>query len=531
MVLLVVSACGAMVARILRQPLVLGYLVSGLVGSYLVGVDVGGLKVYGQLGVTLLLFLVGLELPIRELKKAGKSVLVAGITQVVVSATLGAGVGVVAGFDMVTAMYLGIAVSFGSTVIVVKYLTEQRDLQSLYGRVATGILLVQDFVAIGVLAVVSGGSLGNEGVAAIMVLVIKAVMVGVVLWAVGNYLLPMLYGWAGSQMEVWFGLAVAWCLGVAVGVSHPVIGLSPELGGFLAGVMLALKVDRDPIVARVKVLRDFFLMQFFVLLGFEIGFVIGAINWWLVMVLVILVVIINPLIVMMVLVWLNYSRRIAFWVGITIAQISEFSLILMGLASRKGQIDETVVGTIGAVAVLSVAISSYYVKYAGKLYLVWNKVLKGLRLNPGVIQPTSPDRLFKPEVVLFGCSRMGRVVLPRLVELGKVLVVDFDPVVLESLEPTGVESVYGDVGDKEFLNSIEWDDCRLVVSTPVDLDDSLRLVKFIKDDVKKNIVIIVAGSTRADAEALKAAGADQVVVAREAEGLYLAKILSEIKHG
>lgn len=531
MILLVLSACGAVVARVLRQPLVLGYLISGLVGSYLIGVDVGDLKVYGQLGVTFLLFLVGLELPIRELKKTGKYVLVTGMTQVIISSALGTIVGVAVGFDTVTAMYLGIAVSFGSTVVVVKYLTEQRDLQSLYGRVATGILLVQDFLAIGVLAVVSGVGLGNGGgVAAIVVLAGKVAGVGMGLWMVGNYLLPVVYKWAGSQVEVWFGVAVAWCLGVAVGVSHPVVGFSPELGGFLAGVMLALRVDRDPIVARVKVLRDFFLMQFFVLLGFEIGFVAAAINWWLVVVLAVLVLIINPLVVMTILMWQNYSRRIAFWVGVTIAQISEFSLILMGLASQKGQINETVLGTIGATAVLSIAISSYYVKYANKLYIVFTNALQFLRIDLGSSGTISADGLFNPEVVLFGCSRMGRVVLPRLVELGKLLVVDFDPVVLESLERVGIKSIYGDVGDKEFLNSIEWGKCRLVVSTPIDLDDNLRLVQFI-NNLKKDIVVIVVGSTRADAEVLRAAGADQVVVAREAEGLYLAKILSDIKNG
>jgi len=527
-VMVVVAGLGAVIARLGKQPIIVGYIGAGVVlgwmsqGVLMGGNELNDLGGMSKVGVTLLLFLVGLELPIGEMRHLGRSVLGLAVTQVMVSVGLGMGLGLVLGLKLFDAAYFGLAGAFASTVIVVKMLGERRDLQSLYGRLATSLLLVQDFLAMGVLLMLSGVSVGGNrpndwlvfGLAGV------ALVVGV---AGARKIIPIVWEWVGNSVEVWFVVALGWCLLVSGLVAASPLKFSVELGGFLAGLSLAGLKDHGPIVSRVRPIRDFFLMLFFVDLGVRIGKVANVGQMGLVMGLSVLVLIVNPVVVFLMLRRLGYAAKVAFKVGFGLTQISEFGLILVTAAAVAGQVDASLVGVVGMAAMVTMLLSAYYWQYGERVYSVvsgWGWVGKGKRGKVG--GQTQADKN-PAEIMLFGHNRMGTVMLPVLRNLGTVKVVDFDPAVVSKLEGG---AVYGDIGDREFLEELEWDKCKLVVSTVSDYEDNKNLLNYVRDQVKKKPFVILSAEGIGEATKLRELGADYVVVPHRMTGAFLSEILS-----
>lgn len=516
-VVMVLAAVGGVVARSLRQPAILGYILAGIALS-LLGRNVDLVTAMGQLGVTFLLFLVGLELPIAQLKKMGRTAVITGLGQIVFTSITGYFIARWLGFGAVTGIYLGIALTFGSTVMVVKLLSEKRDLQSLYGKIATGYLLVQDFVAIGILTVLSGlrpdeviNWVNLVGVAAK-----GALLVGLAVWA-SDKILPKMLDFLGKSTEVLFVVSVAWCLGIAAAVSWPGIGFGPEIGGFLAGLTLAGAVQNLQIMARVRPLRDFFLTLFFVALGANIGWenigkmAIPAVVFSL------FVLIGNPLIVMVILALQGYGKRVAFLASTAVAQVSEFSLIVIASAARVGYVDRSVLGLVGLVGIITMTLSTYLIWYAEKIYKVIGNSLKILEFKHKAEKVGSQDRL-KGHIILFGHNRTGKVLKPILEKMGKLLVVDFDPKVVEE-----IAGVYGDIADYELYDELSLNDAAMVVSTVSDVEDNLQLLSSLG---KKRPISIVLAVDTADAIRLYKAKADYVLIPHTVGGEYLGHLLS-----
>lgn len=522
-VILGLAAVGGVLARLLKLPAVIGYIVAGMVLSAFVKIPI--IEVMGQLGVTLLLFLVGLELPVATLKKIGSTAMVVGIGQIVTTFVLGTLIAAGLGFAVTPAMYIGIALTFGSTVIVINLLSAKRDLQSLYGRIAIGALLVQDFVAIGILVILSG--LGQSGfvVGNLLWVIIKSiVLVGLTIW-LSEKILPRLFDFVGKTTEVIFVVALAWCLIVAAAISHPAIGFSVEIGGFLAGLALANAASNLQIISRVRPLRDFFMTWFFVALGANIVLAdIGSIIWP-GTILSIFVLIGKPLIVMLILGVMGYKKRVAFMAAVTVAQVSEFSLVILTLALRIGHIDSKVLSLVGLVAVVTMSASSYIIANAKAIY---RKVGKYLWIFERKIKlaKSQEKKEWKDHVVLFGHNRTGTILRPILQKLEhEVLVVDFDPQVVEAL---GTEVVYGDVADYDLYDEIGLAKAKAVVSTVSDVEDNLQLLEYLKKLKNKPLVIVTADDTR-EGELLYKKGADYVLVPHTVGGEYLAGILEH--HG
>ncbi len=515
---MVLAAVGGVVARAVHQPVILGYILAGVALSML-GRNVDLVAAMGQLGVTFLLFLVGLELPIAQLKQMGRTAAITGLGQIVFTSISGYFIARLLGFEAVTAVYLGIALTFGSTVMVVKLLSEKRDLQSLYGKIATGYLLVQDFVAIGILTVLSGLAGGGEvnWLNLGMVVLKGAVMVGVAIW-LSDQLLPKMLDWLGRSTEVLFVVSVGWCLAVAAVVSSKWVGFGPEIGGFLAGLALANAAQNLQIVSRVRPLRDFFLALFFVGLGANIGWAgLGGI-WLPAIILSVFVLIGNPVIVMIILGLQGYSRRVAFLASTAVAQVSEFSLIVVALAVAVGHLDKSVLGLVGLVAMITMTGSTYLILHAEKIYKLIGRWLVIIEFKRGRKQETENKNL-TGHVILFGHNRTGKVVRPALEKLGReVVIVDFDPRVVEE---TG--GVYGDIADYELYEELNLDRAEMVVSTVSDVEDNLQLLSALK---KKRPVSVILAADAADAVRLYKAGADLVLVPHTIGGEYLSHLIS-----
>ena len=525
-IILGLAAVLGLVARAVRQPVVLGYILAGVGVSALGLTGQAGvaevMNLLGRLGVTFLLFLVGLELPLDDLKKMGRTALVTGIGQILITSVIGFGLAKALGFGSVEAVYLGIALTFSSTIVVVRLLSEKGELQSLHGKLAVGSLLVQDFVAIGILVALAGFSQGVADWRPVAMVVVKGLGLAAVTIGLSGAVLPKMVKFLAESTEVLFVSSVAWCLGVAAVVASPAVGLSMEIGGLLAGLALANANQHLQMAARVKPLRDFFLTLFFVSLG--AGISIGEAGSWLVPagVLSAYVLIGNPVIMMTILGAMGYAKRTAFLAGLSMGQISEFSLIVVATAVRAGLADGRVLGVTAVVGMVTMTLGSYVILSAKRIYVKVGKWLPFWERKEAVRE----DREKKTgHIVLFGHNRTGEVLRPALEKLGQVTVVDFNPSVVEKLVGEGVKTVYGDVADVEIYDEVGVRDAGLVVSTISDVGDNLQLARELAGKGKRPMVILTAADG-SDAKRLYRAGADYVLVPHAVGGEYLAHILA-----
>jgi Kef-type K+ transport system membrane component KefB len=534
------AVCGVG-ARLLRQPPLVGYVFSGMIlsltGGYLFNSIEDVVVLMGKLGVTLLLFLTGLELPLTELRKMGKVAMLTATGQIVTTSMVGFAVASLLGFERMTAIYIGVGMTFGSTIMVVKLLSEMGNLQSLPGKIAVGYLLVQDFVAVGLLVVMSGMATGNiQPIDLVLVLIKGVVMVGVAV-ALSGKLMSKVVDRLAKSTELLFIASIGWCLGIAALVSSPMVGFSVEIGGLLAGLALANVAEQTQIMAKVRPLRDFFLTWFFVYLG-------ASFHWGNVAVLLVpalffsfFVLVGNPLIIMAILGFLGYGKRTYFMASISVAQISEFSLIILANAAALGQIDKNVVSMMTIVALLTMTGSTYMILHSHKLFELFKGKIGFFERRGLKKDKIDKGKKYANHGILFGHNRVGSRIRPALEKaLSDVLVVDFNPEIIEKLRDKGVEAIYGDMSDRELYEAIGADMASVVISTVPDISDNIHLLKGISEMRRNNLqkngqLLVVTANDKFDADRLYALGADYVLVPHSLSGDFLNHMIDHLGVG
>ena len=370
--LLMAAVIGAIGVR-LRQPLIVAFIAVGvLVGPSVLGWVSANDQVdlLAKLGIALLLFVVGLKLDLHIIRTMGLVALATGLGQVFFTSVVGYIIAISLGMSPVTALYVAVAMTFSSTIIIVKLLSDKREVDALHGRIAIGFLIVQDIVV--VLVMIGLNALGEAGDSASLGRGVIEVLVkgGLFIAAIGllmRYLLtPLLHQLARSR-ELLVLFAIAWA--VALGAAGTHLGFSKEVGAFLAGVSLASTPYREVIGARLVSLRDFLLLFFFIDLGagLELGTLEAQLGSAIIFSLFVLIG--NPLIVMAIMGVMGYRKRTGFLAGLTVAQISEFSLILGALGLSLGHVDANTMGLITLVGLITISASTYMILYSHPLYL------------------------------------------------------------------------------------------------------------------------------------------------------------------
>ena len=522
-IVLSVASILGYVARLLRQPLILAYLATGFILNYFYPAGMqDSLRIFADLGIMFLLFLVGLEINYESFRSVSKPAMIIGLAQVVVTFGVGFWIAQLLHFGIISSAYIGIALTFSSTIIAVKVLTEKRDMHSLYGRMAIGILLVQDLVAI-VLLVILSGVRGGEGVEYLSILGImgKAVILFGIMLYLGKKVLPAVLDRVARSQELLFMMSLAWVFLVATFAKA--IGFSVEVAGFLAGLSLANSAEHFQISSRVRPLRDFFILIFFVALGSSVSFSSVGESAIPIIMLSLFVLIGNPLIVLVVMGLMGYRKRTSFMTGMAIAQISEFSLILVALGARIGHLDNGAVSLIIAVGVTTFLISSYLVQHSELVFATLSKELS-LFEKRRTGDERLPDKGFHKPIILIGAHRTGQSILDSL-DVKDVLVIDFNPEVLPQLKERKVDYLFGDVADREIFEKANFDEAKLVISTSPDPEDNLMLISELKDLLERP-KLIVRAETEKDAKMLYAHGADYVLLPHFTAGQYLGKTIS-----
>ena len=499
-VVLVVATLMALLMRRLKQPLIVGHILTGiLVGPSMLHLiqDKHSFETFSELGIALLLFIIGLELSVSVIRRLGKPVFLTAAAILATVGTIGFLVGSAFHFTTQEAILLGLAMFFSSTIIIAKVLSDKKEISRLNGQIAIGVILLDDIVATFALLFVAASSSGEVlGPFEIGMLMLKGVAVIGVLALVAIKVLPRVVKSVAKSQELLFLFALAWGFGVASLVSA--VGFSIEIGALFAGVALAHLPYAHQIGARLKPLRDFFVVLFFISLGENLNFAnLGAA---LVPALIIaaLVVILKPLVVMTSLGLLGYTRRTSFKTGINLSQISEFSIIMIVLAASTGMVGERLSAVVTLVALITITISTYLMQYDNKIY---QKIDHRLRMfeRRGAVDAHHEAKEYP--LILFGFKNGGHQYLRTFRELKKkFVVVDYDPEVIEDLHKANVDYLYGDATDPELLAELEMDAAKLVVNTIGDHTINVSLSKYILKRNPEAAIVCYANSYNEAAE-------------------------------
>jgi Kef-type K+ transport system membrane component KefB len=531
-VVIFLAATLSIIFRFLKQPPILAFIITGVLVGPLGPFGFSSeefMKALASIGITLLLFIIGLELNIKELKVVGKSALLIGGFQLVFTTLAGFSLSIFLGFSVVTSLYIGIGLALSSTILIIKLLSDKRDLKSLYGKIVIGVLVLQDIVAIFILIILSTlkSTSGSVDMFSLLFAGLKIILLFSVVIFLSRQILPKFLNVIAKNSESLFLFSLAWVFGIAALVSSPLIGFSIEIGGLLAGIALASSIESYQIITKVKPLRDFFLTIFFVTLGMEITLINFSQIIIPVIVLSIFLLFISPIIVMIIMGALKYKKRTSFFTGIALAQISEFSLIMVYMGYKIGHLTPEIVSIMTFVGVISFVVSTYFIMYSNSLYKFFSPILDVFEMESTNLE-NKPEQL-NNHVILVGANRMGEGILNAL--LGKneeVIVVDFDPDIIAKLNEKQIKTFFGDISDPEIQDAVNIEKASLIISTVSDPEDALLLLKNIKK--LKGPKVIVAAFEKTDARQFYAEGADYVIMPHIAGGNHLAKLLMNEDH-
>ncbi len=514
--LILAATVGAIGVR-LRQPLIVAFLAVGiLVGPSVLGWVSANNQVdlLAKLGITLLLFVVGLKLDLHIIRTMGVVALATGLGQVAFTSIFGYLIAIALGMNVITAIYVAVALTFSSTIIIVKLLSDKREVDSLHGRIALGFLIVQDLVVVIAMIVLNAMAGSNDSSASeeIFVTLVKGIAFLAAVAFIMRYILPRLLKLISQSQELLVLFGIAWA--VALATLGDMLGFSKEVGAFLAGVSLASTIYRDALGARLVSLRDFLLLFFFIDLGAGLNLALLGSQLFEAIVLSLFVLIGNPVIVMVIMGILGYRKRTGFLSGLTVAQISEFSLILGALGLSLGHINSETMGLITLVGLITISVSTYMILYSHLLYS-WLSPWLGVFERKHSYRETDEKSVVgttEPQIILFGLGRYGSCIAQALRDMGShVLTVDFNPDKATTGGSMGYQVIYGDAEDPEFIASLPLAQTEWVVSTARDNHVNMLLIHSLRNLAYTGKIAVTAHD-RAEVAAFKQAGADLVLV-------------------
>ncbi len=503
-----------------KQPTIVAYIIAGLIlgpiGLNAVQ-DPQALESFSKLGIAFLLFLVGLELNLKSLKEIGKIATVTGIGQMLFCTILGFIIGKLLGYPDATAFFLALAFAFSSTVIVVKLLSDKGELDSLHGKIAVGFLLIQDLIAIAALLFLS--STNTISLASIGLLILKLIIIIGIIIAASKTIVPWLARKFSRSTELIFLFAVSWCFLLAA--AFETFGFSVEIGALMAGVSLSGTLFVREIESKVKPLRDLFIVLFFLFLGAQlelnasVATIIPAIVYSL------FIILITPIVVMLLMKAMHFSKRTGFLLGTAVSQVSEFSLLLLFLAFKQGYITKDAVGIGTLVGIITILISTYLISHSENIY---QKISPYLKIF-GETQEKNTKITSQSQYFLIGCGRAGKEILSSM-DATKTTVIDFDPQIIASLNKNKINAVYGDVSDLEFIKSVNFSNAQILLATTTNKNANHLLLKEVKKQ-SKNAIVILTAETAYDAIDLYDAGADYIILPHLVGGTHAAMMLEK----
>jgi len=527
-IILVIVASGIM--RLLRQPLIIGYIITGiLVSPYILNIlsDPTGISLFAEIGIAILLFVVGLHLDPKIVKEVGLISLITGIGQVVFTALIGFFILKWLGLSTIVSIYVAIALTFSSTIVITKLLSDKGDIDSLYGRIAIGFLIVQDIIAVLISIVISSFSQGSTTTEIIGKTLFQGFGLIIFVSLFGIYILPSITKKIAKSQEFLLVFSLGWCLILATLFEY--LNFSLEIGALLAGITLAASPYRYEISSKLKPLRDFFVIMFFILLGSQITFSNFSQYVTPIILMSVFILIGNPLIVIILMNILGYTMRTSFFAGLTVAQISEISLILIALGVKVGHLTPDVLSFVTIIGIITFVFSTYLIIHANKIYRFISPILKIFERRGIKIEESLSLRNRQYEIILLGYNRIGFSFLETFSKLKKnYLIVDFNPETIKKLKEKGINCIYGDANDIELLEELKIEKAEIVISTIPDTETNMLILEKVRSSSKRTIIMLTSHQI-SDALRIYKGGADYVILPHFLGGKYAASLLEH--HG
>ncbi len=515
-----------------KLPLVVAYLLAGVVISVLSLIDPGHSPVFEalpEIGIAFVLFLIGMELDLREIKSLGMPIIFSALGQIFVSTLAGFVIATTLGFGPGVSLYLGLGLAFSSTVVVVKMLLEKRELASLHGKLSIGILLIEDLVAIVVLMFISVSEsalgLGLQQSLSIITLILKAIGLFILTFLLSRFVLERVFDAVAKSVELLFLTAITWCF--VFTTLAVVSGFSVVIGAFLAGVALASSPYHLQIQGKIKPLRDFFLTLFFVYLGLQAN-ILDVLGYWpIILAFTVFAIVIKPLLYMFLLGAFGFRKHTIFQTGLNLSQVSEFSLVVLLVGVQAGLASQESLSVMAAVAIGSIILSSIFISNSKSIYNILKEFIVIFEHHSKIhLFETRQIEDLDDHVVVIGAHQVGGPVVNYLHrEKIPVIVLDFNPHIVQEYRNKGVNIIYGDAGDPEILEGLQLGKSKLIISTANDLTDNEMIILEAKKRRSQATIVVRAGD-KEHAAILTELGADYVILPEQVSGDFL---LSHLK--
>ncbi|MEM4499773.1 MAG: cation:proton antiporter [Candidatus Woesearchaeota archaeon] len=529
--LLILTSLVTIIIKFLKQPPIIGYLLSGIIcGPMLLNLikHPETISILSQLGVVMLLFLVGITLNPKETKNYGKVAIFTGIGQVLFTTLIGTLIILIFGrFTLLEAIYLSVAYSFSSTIIIMKLLSEKNEIDTLHGRISIGFLIVQDLIAIILLIFLSSIKTGENFWNNLINFLFNGLWIFGGIFLFTRYFLSRLLDIFAKSSETLLLFSITWCISVASLFS--LFNFSIEAGALIAGIALSSVPYSREIISKVKTLRDFFLILFFILLGTQINFNNVAKNLDFVTVMSLFILLGNPLIVILIMRLMRYTLRTGLYAGLTVAQISEFSLILIAMGISLGHIRADLLPLSTTIGIITFIGSTYLILYSQKIYFLLEKTIKKFSKKSYIakIDEKSIKSQEYYDVLIIGCNRTAVDLLPVLRNKNiQFLIIDHNPEVIKKLKKMGYNCIYGDINDFTILENIDLKKVKLVFSSVSDIETNLRIVNNFKN-YNPDCTIVTVANDLDESLRLYKEGSTYVIVPKFLGGLHFSTMLNE----
>jgi len=513
----------AIIARVVKQPLIIAYLVAGLlVGPLFFNLlnSTALFEGFAHIGLALLLFIAGLHLDFRALKSFWKVSFVAGVGQVLLTSSIGFFIARYFGYSNIVSLYIAGALAFSSTVVISLLSKNSLDSETIQGRISTGILIFQDLMVAVVLMLLPliGKGTGFSAMD-VFIQLSEGLLLIMAFFLFAYFALPSLLRVVSKNQEILLLFSMSWALFAASIFDY--FNFSLEVGALIAGMTLASSKFSFEIGSKIKPLRDFFVVTFFVFFGS----LVSSFNYDMGIKLVVFsafVLIGNPLIIMFFMRLFGFKKRTNFLTGVTMAQVSEFSLILAFVGFSLGVLPAEVLSLIILIGLVTMALSSYAIYYSNFIFSKLSPLLGIFDGKKRQLGNSSKSKQY--DVILFGYNRLGYNILKSLKESKKkYLVVDYDPVTVSKLSKKRSNCLYGDANDLDLLSDMKLNKAKVVISTIPELETNELILRSINNP---EVVFIPTSHRIADTKKLYDSGANYVIMPHFLGGEYISHMLS-----
>jgi len=517
--IVIVATLIGFVIKLFKQPMIFAYMLAGLIlGPHVMGKIVNQDTILGlsELGITFLLFIVGLEFNLKKLKEVSRVVFFGGSIQVFGTALIGIIASLWLGFKLIEATYIGLIIALSSTLVVVKWLADKKEIDTLHGRIVIGILILQDIIAI--IALTFFSNINNFSFTGLGIAILKGIVLVLSAYIL-NRPLQKIFAFASKFGELLFISSLSLCFVFAFIAQY--LGFSISIGAFLAGIMIANLPYSLELIGKIKSIANFFTVLFFASLGLQLS--IPSISKIVVPVIVMLaiVLIIKPLLTIFAVKIFGYKSKTAFLSGVSLAQTSEFSLIIAALGVAQGHISQEIFAMAIVLTVITIGASSYLIKYGN---LIYYKIGKYIFIHERLSHKNAADQgqetddkessghKISSDIIIFGYEGVDHSLVERFKSMKKsITVVDLEPDVIRRLKAVGIKCIYGDPSEFEIINKLDLENSEVIISTIHDVVSNLHLIRKTRENNKKAIIISAANRIKESLE-LYEAGADYVVL-------------------